>query len=147
MGVVSACALSFMSKYLHQSCGPKPMIRVDINDNNQSSNNIPLCHLWQHSFSPYHHDLNLSPPLISMAKGRASPPEFNGKRYLSSLGLLPLNMWHSIILHPYFWYLGLFLLWNPFVWLFSYLSYSCLGCICCSVFLLQLQPIFMSYFL
>jgi hypothetical protein len=42
MGVVSACALSFMSKYLHQSCGPKPMTRVDINDNNQSSNNPPL---------------------------------------------------------------------------------------------------------
>jgi hypothetical protein len=41
MGVVSACAFSFMSKYLHQSCGPKPMTRVDINDNNQSSNNIP----------------------------------------------------------------------------------------------------------
>jgi hypothetical protein len=38
MGVVFACALSFMSKYLHQSCGPKPMTRVDINDNNQSSN-------------------------------------------------------------------------------------------------------------
>jgi hypothetical protein len=35
MGVVSACAFSFMSKYLHQSCGPKPMTRVDINDNNQ----------------------------------------------------------------------------------------------------------------
>jgi hypothetical protein len=28
----------FMSKYLHQSCGPKPMTRVDINDNNQSTN-------------------------------------------------------------------------------------------------------------
>jgi hypothetical protein len=28
-----------MSKYLYQSCGPKPMTRVDINDNNQSSNN------------------------------------------------------------------------------------------------------------
>jgi hypothetical protein len=38
MGVVSACAFSFMSKYLHQSCGPKPMTRVDINDKNQSSN-------------------------------------------------------------------------------------------------------------
>jgi hypothetical protein len=38
MGVVSACAFSFMSKYLHQSCSPKPMTRVDINDNNQSSN-------------------------------------------------------------------------------------------------------------
>jgi hypothetical protein len=38
MGVVYACAFSFMSKYLHQSCGPKPMTRVDINDNNQSSN-------------------------------------------------------------------------------------------------------------
>jgi hypothetical protein len=38
MGVVYACALSFMSKYLYQSCGPKPMTRVDINDNNQSSN-------------------------------------------------------------------------------------------------------------
>jgi hypothetical protein len=38
MGLVSACAFSFMSKYLHQSCGPKPMTRVDINDNNQSSN-------------------------------------------------------------------------------------------------------------
>jgi hypothetical protein len=38
MGFVSACTLSFMSKYLHQSCGPKPMTRVDINDNNQSSN-------------------------------------------------------------------------------------------------------------
>jgi hypothetical protein len=38
MGVVSACAFSFMSKYLHQSCGPKPITRVDINDNNQSSN-------------------------------------------------------------------------------------------------------------
>jgi hypothetical protein len=39
MGVVYACAFSFMSKYLYQSCGPKPMTRVDINDNNQSSNN------------------------------------------------------------------------------------------------------------
>jgi hypothetical protein len=39
MGVVSTCAFSFMSKYLHQSCGQKPMTRVDINDNNQSSNN------------------------------------------------------------------------------------------------------------
>jgi uncharacterized protein YhaN len=38
MSVVSACAFSFMSKYLHQSCGPKPMTRVDINDKNQSSN-------------------------------------------------------------------------------------------------------------
>ena len=38
MGVVSACAFSFISKYLHQSCSPKPMTRVDINDNNQSSN-------------------------------------------------------------------------------------------------------------
>jgi hypothetical protein len=38
MGVLYACALSFMSKYLYQSCGPKPMTRVDINDNNQSSN-------------------------------------------------------------------------------------------------------------
>jgi hypothetical protein len=28
-----------MFKYLHQSCGPKPMTRVDINDNNQYSNN------------------------------------------------------------------------------------------------------------
>jgi hypothetical protein len=37
MGLVSTCAFSFMSKYLHQSCGPKPMTRVDINDNNQSS--------------------------------------------------------------------------------------------------------------
>jgi hypothetical protein len=40
MGVVYACALSFMSKYLYQSCGPKPMTRVDINDNNQSSNSL-----------------------------------------------------------------------------------------------------------
>jgi hypothetical protein len=38
MVVVYACALFFMSKYLYQSCGPKPMTRVDINDNNQSSN-------------------------------------------------------------------------------------------------------------
>jgi hypothetical protein len=38
MGVVSACTLSFMSKYLHQSCSPKPITRVYINDNNQSSN-------------------------------------------------------------------------------------------------------------
>jgi hypothetical protein len=38
MGFVSACTLSFMSKYLHQSCGPKSMTRVDINDNNQSFN-------------------------------------------------------------------------------------------------------------
>jgi hypothetical protein len=36
---VYSCAFSFMSKYLYQSCGPKPMTRVDINDNNQSSNN------------------------------------------------------------------------------------------------------------
>jgi hypothetical protein len=42
MGVVYACAFSFMSKYLYQSCGPKPMTRVDINDNNQSSNKLPL---------------------------------------------------------------------------------------------------------
>jgi hypothetical protein len=39
---VSTCALSFMSKYLHQSCGPKPMTRVDINDNNQSSNKVEV---------------------------------------------------------------------------------------------------------
>jgi hypothetical protein len=39
MGVVYACAFSFMSKYLYQSYGPKPMTRVDINDNNQPSNN------------------------------------------------------------------------------------------------------------
>jgi hypothetical protein len=39
MGVLYSCALSFMSKYLYQYCGPKPMTRVDINDNNQSSNN------------------------------------------------------------------------------------------------------------
>jgi hypothetical protein len=38
MGLVSTCAFSFMSKYLHQSCGPKPMTRVDIKDNNQYSN-------------------------------------------------------------------------------------------------------------
>jgi hypothetical protein len=38
MGVVYACAFSFMSKYLYQYCGPKPMTRVDINENNQSSN-------------------------------------------------------------------------------------------------------------
>jgi hypothetical protein len=38
MGVVSTRAFSFMSKYLHQYCSPKPMARVDINDNNQSSN-------------------------------------------------------------------------------------------------------------
>jgi hypothetical protein len=42
MGVVYACALSFMSKYLYQSCGPKPMTRVDINDNNQSSNILEI---------------------------------------------------------------------------------------------------------
>jgi hypothetical protein len=42
MGVVYACALSFMSKYLYQSCGPKPMTRVDINDNNQSSNKLNI---------------------------------------------------------------------------------------------------------
>jgi hypothetical protein len=42
MGFVYACALSFMSKYLYQSCGPKPMTRVDINDNNQSSNNCGM---------------------------------------------------------------------------------------------------------
>jgi hypothetical protein len=42
MGVVYACALSFISKYLYQSCGPKPMTRVDINDNNQSSNKLYL---------------------------------------------------------------------------------------------------------
>src|ERR1700678_4123542 len=41
MGLVSTCVFFFMSKYLHQSCGPKPMTRVDINDNNQSSNNYP----------------------------------------------------------------------------------------------------------
>jgi hypothetical protein len=123
------------------------MARVDINDNNQSSNNLPLCHWWKHSCSPCHHDPNLSPPLTSMAKGGVAPPEFNGIRLPSSLGLLPLNMWHSIILHPYFWSLGIFLPWNHFVWLMSSLSSSCLGCICCSVLLLQLQPIFLSYFL
>jgi hypothetical protein len=46
MGVVYACALSFMSKYLYQSCGPKPMTRVDINDNNQSSNNDFSRNIW-----------------------------------------------------------------------------------------------------
>jgi hypothetical protein len=34
-----SCAISFMSKYLHQCCGPKPMTRFDINDNNQYSDN------------------------------------------------------------------------------------------------------------
>jgi hypothetical protein len=47
MGVLSAYAFSFMSKYLHQSCGPKPMTRVDINDNNQSSNNIAAFKSWK----------------------------------------------------------------------------------------------------
>jgi hypothetical protein len=28
---------------------------------------------------PYHHDPKLSPPLTSMAKVRAAPPDFNGK--------------------------------------------------------------------
>jgi hypothetical protein len=42
MGVVYACSLSFMSKYIYQSCGPNPMTRVDINDNNQSSNNYKI---------------------------------------------------------------------------------------------------------
>ena len=41
MGVVSLCALSFMSKYLHQYCDTKLMTVVDINDNNQSSNTYP----------------------------------------------------------------------------------------------------------
>jgi hypothetical protein len=45
MGVVYACAFSFMSKYLYQSCGPKPMTRVDINDNNQSSNTTMMMEL------------------------------------------------------------------------------------------------------
>jgi hypothetical protein len=38
MGVLSTYAFSFMSKYLQQYCGPKPMTRVDINDSNQYSN-------------------------------------------------------------------------------------------------------------
>jgi len=42
MGVVSSFSFSFMSKYLHQSSGPKPMTRVDINDNNQYSNTSNL---------------------------------------------------------------------------------------------------------
>jgi hypothetical protein len=51
MGVVSACAFSFMSKYLHQSCGPKPMTRVDINDNNQSSNRyLDMFSQWNSNF-------------------------------------------------------------------------------------------------
>jgi len=45
MGVVYACALSFMSKYLYQSCGPKPMTRVDIN--NQSSNTYMCFEKWR----------------------------------------------------------------------------------------------------
>jgi hypothetical protein len=45
MGVLYACALSFMFKYLHQSCGPKPMTRVDINDNNQYSNKSYIQHV------------------------------------------------------------------------------------------------------
>jgi hypothetical protein len=57
----------------------KPMTRVDINDNNQSSNNLPLCHWWQHSCSPYHQDPNFSPPFTLMEKFRAAPLEFNGK--------------------------------------------------------------------
>jgi hypothetical protein len=51
MGVVSACALSFMSKYLHQSCDPKPMTRVGINDNNQSSNNNHELDIFQEHFT------------------------------------------------------------------------------------------------
>ena len=147
MDVMFSCALSFMSKYLHQSCGPKPMTRVDINDSKKSSKNLPLCHRWKNLCSACHHDTNFYPPLTSMEKGGASPPEFNDIRRPSSLGLLPLSMWHSIILHPSFWSLGLFLPWNPFVWLMSSLYYSFLGFIYCSVFLLQLQTIFLSYFL
>jgi hypothetical protein len=48
MGLVSTCAFSFMSKYLHQSCVPKPMTRLDINDNNQSSNNLNIYHKQVH---------------------------------------------------------------------------------------------------
>jgi hypothetical protein len=61
MGVVSACAFSFMSKYLHQSCGPKPMTRVDINDNNQSSN-MMTPPMMTHSGREY--TLYLSPILV-----------------------------------------------------------------------------------
>jgi hypothetical protein len=55
MGVVSACAFSFMSKYLHQSCSPKPMTRVDINDNNQSSNTLFfIIDMYSSSMASFH---------------------------------------------------------------------------------------------
>jgi hypothetical protein len=75
MGVVSACILSFMSKYLHQLWGPKPMTRVDINDKNQSSKNIPLLALMATLMLP-----------LSSCSWFLSPFDINGKGW----GFLPL---------------------------------------------------------
>ena len=52
------------------------MTRVDINDNNQSSNNLPLCHWWQHSCCPYHHD----PKLYKRDEYPRRPPTFRNQR-------------------------------------------------------------------
>jgi hypothetical protein len=79
------------------------------------------------------------------------PFDINGKGWIFALGMLPLNTWHSIILLiPFLSSYNLFICygpWGSFLWIQPYFSSHCLGWICYVVFLLQLQPIFMSIFL
>jgi hypothetical protein len=64
-----------MSKYLHQYWGPKPMTRVDINDNNQSSNNtsyptFPILHIF-----PLVHGLII--PSMKSVEVTQPPPKYS----------------------------------------------------------------------
>jgi hypothetical protein len=87
MGVVSSYAFSFMSKYLHQFFDQKHMTRVDINDNNQSSNNLLLIPQLKYQSLPkplflkIHHLLEL---LIGI-KGKVRPKRSSLKMNLGIL--------------------------------------------------------------
>jgi hypothetical protein len=70
MGVVSACAFSFMSKYLHQSCVPKPMTRVDINDKNQSSNSKSAKEIWEKLRNIYEGDSKVKAAKLQTYRGQ-----------------------------------------------------------------------------
>jgi hypothetical protein len=95
--VLYACALSFMSKYLYQSCGRKLMTRVNINDNNQSSNRNDLFyrHLESKTLSIFGETLcmrwnfqnsNLKKELMDYLEGLFGVDTFNKKVVTSAVG-------------------------------------------------------------
>jgi hypothetical protein len=90
MGVVYACALSFMSKYLYQSCGPKPMTRVDINDNNQSS-------IFKHEIRTYLDDKPVQQRLRDVNPQKAPTIKAEVEKLLNASFIypVPLTEWVS----------------------------------------------------